>query len=305
MVLITYNHGEKPLIKYHKHKLLVARQGVTTIMAGDQWTRTGCGKSYTSVRLGELIDPGFSIDKVVYSPREYLTAMDKIEESGEKGQVVVVDEGEVTASSAMWQSFRNKAIGYNLATGRYLQCMSIFVSPTFGWLDKRIRVLADHFGTTSKVVGASRKPIVKLRYYRIATSQVDDRIWFKKISMFNRTSRQINTFKEFKINLPNEELIAEYEKKALNFKKGLRKELLHDLGKLEKQEEGKAFGERIDFQTLMTKALQKPSIRKMLVEKGKVTNNLLRNELADDQLSYNQGSQLKSLIEMTWTGKKV
>lgn len=303
-MLIPFTRDEVPLIKYHHHYLHTSKVSLNSIITGDSFLRMGCGKSYTALRLAELIDPDFGIHKVVYHPIDYLKVMKEIEQSGKKGQVVVVDEGEVTANSALWQSIRNKAIGINLAVGRYLQCMGFFVSPTFGWLDKRIRVLANHLGSTSKVVTSGGTPTVNLKYRRLTTNEHDERLWFKNLRMFSVDAQQIVKFKQFKVSLPSEDLICAYEKKAISFKSDLLSEYIKLVGEFDaKEEEKQVKFVKPKLQELASKALDKPLIREMLQEKGKVTNNLVRNEFIDEGLSINQSSQLKALIETTWRGK--
>jgi len=106
-------------LKNTSNILLQLKVGIVTVIAGSTFLKTGTGKSYTALKIGELTDKEFSIEKVVYYPSEFLKVMDKVEEIGKPGQIVVVDEGEITAPANLWYSWTNKAIAYNLATFRY------------------------------------------------------------------------------------------------------------------------------------------------------------------------------------------
>jgi hypothetical protein len=241
-MFLEFDKVEEALPRYFDYFFHKIRVGLVTTIVGSTFLKSGTGKSYTALRLGELVDKEFNIDKVVYYPSEFLTVMDKIEEDGKPGQVVVVDEGEVTAPASLWYSFTNKAIAYNLATFRYLRCMAIFVSPAFSWLDKRVRILTSHLGFCEKYFKGfdepKVQPVVKLRLYRVTTDLFGEKIFLRKIRMFDRSSRRIVTFRSFKVGLPSEELIEAYEKKAQEFKRNLRKGLLKEIEKFEKYESG-------------------------------------------------------------------
>lgn len=301
-MLISYSKGELPLVKYHHHYLLSSKVALTSIYAGDSFMRCGCGKSYTAMRTGELVDKSFGIHKVVYTPQDFLKVMDEVEREGTKGQVVVVDEGEITAPAHLWQDFRNRAIGYSLATGRYLQCLTIVVSPSFGWVDKRLRTLTNHLGFCNKIIDSGGKTKVNLRLYRLKTDQFNDKIYLNKINMHSAERNQIITFKSFNVKLPSEALCEEYEKKSRSFKSSLRSDLSKSMHAFDKEKEKEGSSKK-DFSELTRNALKNDRIMQMLKDKGKVTANLLKYELASEQLSNNQVSQLKTVIELTWKGK--
>jgi hypothetical protein len=305
---IEFNKPEEALSKYFQYFFYKLKVGLVSSIVGSTFLKSGTGKSYTALRLAELIDPDFSINKVVYYPSEFLSVMDKIEENGKPSQIVVVDEGEVTAPSTLWYSFTNKAIAYNLATFRYLRSMAIFVSPAFSWLDKKVRILTSHIGFTEKyyesLTDRDRKPVVKLRLYRITTDLIGEKIFLRKIRMFDGSNDRIVSFHSFKVNLPSDSLIEAYEKKAIEFKKNLRKGLLKEIEKFEKYESGKAEEEKKDLKKLVDIALEKPLIRKELEEKGKVSIATVRYEMGEYNLTFAEASMLSKLLKTVWSGRK-
>lgn len=303
---IEFTHPQEALAKYFHYFFFKLKVGLVSSIVGSTFLKTGTGKSYTALKLAELIDKDFSIDKVVYYPSEFLSVMDKIEETGEPSQVVIVDEGEVTAPSSLWYSFTNKAIAYNLATFRYLRSMAIFVSPAFSWLDKKVRILTSHLGFCEKYFKGfdekEKKPVVKLRLYRVTTDMIGEKIFFKKIRMFDRTRERVVSFRSFKVGLPSEDLIEAYEKKAIEFKRNLRKSLLKEIEKFEKYESGMPIEEKKDLKKLVDVALTKPLIRKELEEKGKVSTAIVRYEMGEYNLTFAEASMLSKLLKTVWSG---
>lgn len=304
---IEFAHPQEALPNYFHYYFEKQKVGLVTSIVGSIFLKTGTGKSYTALRLGELIDKDFNIDKVVYYPREFLKVMDDVEESGKPSQVVVVDEGEITAPAQLWYSFTNKAIAYNLATFRYLRCMSIFVTPALSWLDKRVRILTSHIGFTEKFFGdwktGLKKTTVHLRLYRITTDMIGEKIFFRKIRMFDTTNRKIVSFRRFVVSLPSEDLIEAYEKKARKFKKSLRKGLVKEIERFEKYQGRKVLEEKKDLKKLVDIAIERPLIRQELEEKGKVSTSVVRYEMSEYNLTFREASMLAKLIKMLWKGK--
>jgi hypothetical protein len=304
---IAFQNPEEALTKYFEHFFYKLKVGLVSTIVGSTFLKTGTGKSYTALRLAELIDEDFNLEKVVYYPREFLSVMDKVEENGKPAQVVVVDEGEITAPANLWYSWTNKAIAYNLATFRYLRCMAIFVSPAFSWLDKKVRILTSHIGFSEKywedLAGREKKSIVKLRLYRIKTDLFGEKIFFEKIKMFDNSANRMVSFRDFKVNMPSEDLIEAYEKKSREFKQGIRKSLIKEIEKFEKYESGKA-EEKKDIRNLVDIALQKPLIRKELEEKGKVAGAVIKYDMAEYNLTNVEAGMLAKIIKTVWSGKK-
>lgn len=306
---IAFSEPNEALKKYFEYFFYKLRVGLVSVIAGSTFLKTGTGKSYTALKLGELIDKEFSIEKVVYYPSEFLKVMDKVEEYGKPGQIVIVDEGEITAPANLWYSWTNKAIAYNLATFRYLKSMAIFVTPAMSWLDKKVRILTSHIGFTEKFLRGINieedKPVVRLRLYRIKTDLIGEKIFFQKIKMYDSTNQRLVTFRNFKVGLPSESLIEEYEKKSQDFKRNLRKGLVKEIEKFEKYESGLPEEERKDLNKLVQIALEKDLIREELQQKGRVSTNTVRFEMQEYNLTFNEANMLAKILRKVWSGKNV
>jgi len=96
----------------------------------------GTGKSFTALRLAESIDPTFSVQRVVFTAKEFLEVFPYTK----PGQVIVFDEGEeVNARRAM--SEKNVQFGLILSMIRFTQVSVIFTLPNIQMIDINTRRL--------------------------------------------------------------------------------------------------------------------------------------------------------------------
>jgi len=102
--------------------------------------KPGSGKSYTALRIAELIDKNFTLDNVVYSPAEFIRLVKELNE----GRVIVFDEAGVGVYSRDWQNKINKAFAKLIQILRYKCLGIIFTTPHALFLDKAVRILFDY-----------------------------------------------------------------------------------------------------------------------------------------------------------------
>lgn len=308
MRLITYDMGDSPLRNYHQFYLRRLKVGLVSAIVGSSFLKTGTGKSWTGLSMGEDNDDDFHVGKVVYNVHDFLRGLDEIESSGKVSQALVVDEGEITAPSNMYYSFLNRAISFTLSTVRYLRSMAIFVTPSFYGVDKRVRILTSHVGMCTKTYDSSApgETEVRMRYYRVTTDFWGDNIFLKKITMFNRTTKRPNTFPYFRVRPPSEDLAEEYEKKSREFKKDLRGVLAKEAATLRAVERGEEATEdkKAELKRITEKLLEFPAIRERLATKGKVPTSLVEVALMDeDNVTARKAQQLAQYLKIMHRGK--
>lgn len=289
--------GEEIIRRFFRYYFTDKRVGIVMCVTGGPAQKTGCGKSYTALRLGEIIDEDFNIQKVVYTPSEFLRVVDYVEEKGKTGQVIVVDEGEITAPAQLWYSFTNRAIAYTLATFRYLRSMAIFVVPSLSWLDKRIRLLTNFVGFTEKTV-IGRKVEVYLDLRQVKTDLWGEKIFYSKIRLLREEDYKLITLTKLKMSLPSEKLIEKYEEKSTEFKKTLRSNLLIEIEKFKKYE-GMSENE-------LNEIIKKLSENEYVIDdltqkKGKVSTSTIR--MLCPELPSRTIHIIKRTLEKMWKGK--
>lgn len=103
------------------------------------------GKSFNSMSIGLDLDSNFDIDRVVFTPEEFI----KVVKSGlPPGSVILWDEAGVGLSSREWYSLQNKMISYVLETFRRDNLILIMTTPNMSYIDKKVRTLFHGYAET-------------------------------------------------------------------------------------------------------------------------------------------------------------
>lgn len=103
----------------------------------------GQGKSYAALRTAEVLDPTFSIDRVVFNTKDLFRLIKQMEgEKGSlKGKVILYDEAGVGMGNRDWQKENNKLMNYFLQQCRTFQLVMIYTTPNLSFVDKQARVM--------------------------------------------------------------------------------------------------------------------------------------------------------------------
>jgi len=181
----------------------------------------GTGKSYTAMSLAEDIDPYFSVDRVIFHPKDFIELLD----SGlPKGSVIMWEEVGVSLSSRDWYKEQNKIVSSLFETFRRHNLILIMTVPFVKFIDSRIRSMIHGFAemidptfTGGKfgwlkyfhVIVEQRTGKIKHRYPRIRDSE-------GKIQILQGVTSEHGNMH---FTLPSKELIPLYEKKKLDFVK--------------------------------------------------------------------------------------
>src|SRR3990170_3760148 len=96
--------------------------------------RLRTGKTYAALRIGELLDPNFSIDSVGF---ETLWYVEKAEESP-RGSILVLDEPNRAAGNRSWFSEENRSFAEYLQTNAYKGVHGLFPLPHQHLMDNAV-----------------------------------------------------------------------------------------------------------------------------------------------------------------------
>lgn len=290
-------------IDYKIHKLRRSMNIATTGGTGD---KLGIGKSVFSLKYGETSeDRYFNIDRVTYLPKDFLYQYNRIREDPHPGQVIISDEAEELAANSSYHSMMNHIVSHTMATSRYVRAVAFFNMPTFSsWLDKRIRLLFNAWAVANTTYEPEKGLWGYIKFYRITTDLVGEKVRPRKLKFFDYTNRVWVKPKYYKVELPSEELMAQYEKKSRQFKDQIGLKLYEKAKKFEEDLE-KEYGtstitSKANF--YVEKALANPEITKTLHEKGKVGMNLL--QFSFPELSDKLAAKLAYHINRNWSGKE-
>jgi len=293
--------------KLFRHEFYNYKRACIVTISGWKKRKTGTGKSYLALRIGELVDNNFDISKVVYFVSDFLKVIDHIEENKKIGQIVVVDEAEAVIPADRWQSFTNRAIAYTLATFRYLRCGAIFVQPRFKDIDVRVRSLLDYDFRPFKMLVGSGTTVVYTKLYEILSTFEGD-VYFKIPTFYNVATNKIVKPKFLKVNKPSDDLIEEYEKLHIEFKRKLREVLAEEIEDLKGYLKRKEISPE-QFDQIIDKISNSDELLESITKNRRVDKWLLQDCLinvfdVDRTIIDNKLiSKLKSIIEKRVLGK--
>lgn len=274
---MTVTNEQNPLI--HIFDFYMKRLGVPVVVAitGNDLMKSGVGKSYTGLRIAEMMDPDYrtgtgAMDKIVFTPKDFIRAMDVIEKKGKRGQVLLIDEAGLLIDSRRWYSLINKAVGDVVMTFRTLRCMAIFVTPAMDVVDRRIRMFFN-FQMIAEKVYRGGGPKVRVRVYGLRwVDDVRGKPMWRKLATYNRDKHMVIKHTKFWVDYPhNKELVAAYEEKSQLYKKTLRASIA-DL------EERDMTEKVLDINEVVKKVLARPE----MIE----TNSKGRRKVNQDDIAF-------------------
>lgn len=104
---------------------------------------TGGGKSYSALRLAELVDPSFTLAHLVFRPIDFLDLINQADLP--RGSVLVWDEMGLGMPARDWNSLFNKAIGYVLQSFRFRNLALFMTVPDQSFIDSQARRLFHYY----------------------------------------------------------------------------------------------------------------------------------------------------------------
>lgn len=194
---------------------------------------TGSGKSYSSIRLAENLDPKFDIVRVVFSAKEFMKVIN--EGKIRKGQVIVWEEIGISMNARSWQSLTNKLINYVMQSFRHKNIIVLMNCPDPTFLDIATRKLLHCIFETESIDFKNKQVIVKPKLIQV--NKVTGKVYMKYLRVI--TEEGVLPFNKLRLGLPNQRLRIQYENKREEFTKKLNINIHKQLKKMEEIEEEK------------------------------------------------------------------
>jgi len=228
---------EPVLIQYIKDRIENRNKNFVMLFVG----ATGSGKSYSALRLAEMLDSSFDIDRCCFKAKDFMNTVNSLVERSEqgekiKGKVIMWDEFGVEHNAREFMTISNRVINYFFQTSRHLNLIVIMTVPLLSFIDSATRKLmhgvAEMQGINTRDKTASVK--VKMLQTNVMTG--------KEYPKYLRYRKKNRTFvsKKLKFKLPSKELLEAYELKKKEFTTGLNKDIMNKLLKSEAKENKQA-----------------------------------------------------------------
>jgi hypothetical protein len=185
---------------------------------------TGSGKSYCAMKIGEMVDPNFSIERVAFTPEGFMKILNS---RLKKGSVVVFDEAGVGMPAREWRSIANKALGYIFQTFRHLNLAVLFTTPSFDFVDIQARKLFHSYMQTIRIDYSNE--IVVMKYMNLQLNPRYGKIYIKYPRISGRFGKTVTMNRIF-IGKPSKDLCRRYELKKIRYSERLRLDIEKSLG---------------------------------------------------------------------------
>jgi len=226
------NEIEKPKreyswVKYIKQRVLLKNKNFLATLTGP----TGSGKSWTGLSIGELIDPDFNEDRVVFSGSELMNLIG----SGKlkSGSVIVWDEAGVNLSNKNWQSAINKLMNFLLQTFRHRNFVLIFTVPYSDFVDASTRKL---FHADFQTVSINRqKNTCRIKPKLLQYNASLRKTYYHYLKMLNQEGGC--KIKRWDVPKPSDDLIDAYEHKKTLFTNKLNNDIRVKMEQMEAGED--------------------------------------------------------------------
>ncbi len=193
--------------------------------------KTGSGKSWSALSIGEMLNDDFDIHRVVFRFKDLMRDIRSGKYEGKKGICFIWDEAGVDLSNRDWQSLTNKMINFLLQTFRHRNFILIFTVPYSDFLDSASRKLFHaEFQTVSinkRKKTTNLKP--KLLQYNPAMKK-----WYAKYLKVIKPGNGVIKVERWEVPKPTQELIDTYEEKKTGFTSDLNDEIDAKLNTLDK-----------------------------------------------------------------------
>lgn len=167
----------------------------------------GTGKSWSALSVAEYIDKNFSINKVFFTIKDFVTAM--AEGRLKKGSAVMLDEIGVSWGSRAAMSINNKQMSYLTQIMRFKNIATLMTLPSLSMLDVHGRDLMNAVLETYRINKKERYCTVKYKTCHFNPTLA--KVYRKKPRIMYADGR-IVTVKYMRIYSPSMKLIRDYEK---------------------------------------------------------------------------------------------
>lgn len=231
--LVHQKKGTNPYVGYITRRIRQNKNFLACFTGG-----TGSGKSYSAIRLGELVskEMGVSFDEsnIVFEPSEFMRLMN----SGNlrKGSVIILDEAGVVINARKWMTTVNMMINYVTQTFRHRNYVTIFCVPDFSFIDKAIRKLFHSYLET--VALDLQKGVCWCKPFLLQNNQRTGDTYYKYLR-YQPPGGAVTKLERVGFSMADSGLLKVYEDKKRAFTDKLNQNIQSTLEKEEQQASGR------------------------------------------------------------------
>jgi len=178
----------------------------------------GSGKSYTSLKIAETVDPTFNAERVMFDPAEFLAKLQEWKEAGETaGKMVVVDEAGVGIGTRSWYEKDQIKLNKVLQVIRDENMGIIFTVPALSDLDSQARRRLRAF---CEMTGLEEGEWAEFKMLRWQPKRDDQNQVYKKYPVV-RVRGQPTKIRRMRLSPPSSDLTKAYNARKESFQADL------------------------------------------------------------------------------------
>jgi len=199
----TFNPKQSKILKYIHDNIYSEQRNWLCLVMG----KVGSGKSFSALRIAELMDKNFNIDRVVFNEDDF---MNLVRSNLPKGSFIVADEIGSWLPAREYMTMTNRLLSYVLQTFRFKQLGILWTTPVSRFVDKNLRSMADATLETLKVYRSKQEVECKFKNYEI--NPITGKEYYKFPVVLRPDGSHITITRVF-ISRPSPELEKAYLKK--------------------------------------------------------------------------------------------
>jgi hypothetical protein len=168
----------------------------------------GSGKSWTALKIAEVIDPSFDADRVMFDPHTFMEQLTEWKDAGEtRGKMIVVDEAGVGIGSRSWYDKDQIQLNKVLQVIRSENMGMLFTLPRLSELDSQTR---GRLRAMIKMDDMKPGKYADVKYLRWFPARDERSKVYRKYPIVGKGSRA-KKVRRLRFGPPSEELVEGYE----------------------------------------------------------------------------------------------
>jgi hypothetical protein len=192
----------------------------------------GSGKSWTSLKIAELIDPTFDADRVMFDPHTFMEQLTEWKDAGEtRGKMIVVDEAGVGIGSRSWYDKDQIQLNKVLQVIRSENMGMLFTLPRLSELDSQTR---GRLRAMIEMDGMKPGKYADVKYLRWFPARDERGKVYRKYPVVGDGSNH-RKVRRLRFGPPSKDLIEGYEERKDTFQTELYAETTDQIGDGETQ----------------------------------------------------------------------
>lgn len=239
------------------------------------------GKTWCDITIAEHLDPKFDINKIVFTPKEFVEAVDNMKHAGE---CIVFSELGITHSSRQWHSLTNILTNEILQTFGYIHPIVLFDVPDFSYVDSQARKIMNCLTTVTR--RGFNPPRMWLNM--ISVNRKDGSMYWPRPRIIDNGEMLVLRSLLFK-RKPSPELLKEFIEKEEEYKGKIKKKNKRIFDFIEREDEDKTKTVTDDIEYVIKNIDEFKNI------KGRVDASIIQAKLG---LSYHKSRQVQKMAQL-------